>query len=105
MRQSQDKVLLNSVPVYSFPFSATKLVSAVAPSAKSFIYRFLAPSQVEGYAESLANYFICRIYANTPGCAGPPSLFSRHSFTPIFEGPLVYPDLRGVTRHFHPPFV
>ena len=59
MRQSQDKVLLNSVPVYSFPFSATKLVSAVAPSAKSFIYRF--------YAESLANSFIYRIYANTPG--------------------------------------
>jgi hypothetical protein len=48
--------------IWSLLFPATQCVSAFASSPKSFIYRF--------YAESLANPFIYRIYAKTPGVWG-----------------------------------
>jgi hypothetical protein len=69
----------------------------------SFIYRFLAPSEAEGYAEShansfiyrfyadsLANPFIYRIYEKRPGCGVPETLSvpqclcSDRFLTPLF---------------------
>ena len=73
------------------------------------IYRFLAPSQTEGYAESLANpfiyriyaespaiSFIYRIYANTPGCGRPssPFLATRQSSLATFIKLFVFNSLR-----------
>ena len=41
--------------------------SGLAASAKFFIYRFLAPSEAKGYADSPANSFIYCFYAKRPG--------------------------------------
>jgi hypothetical protein len=58
MRYSLAQGSADRVPVSP----ATQSASAFTSSHKSFIYRF--------YAESLANPFIYRIYANTPGLGG-----------------------------------
>src|ERR1700736_1492519 len=62
MRQPPIQGSADSVPVLPFLSPATRSLSAFAPSAKSYIYRF--------YAESLANSFIYRIYAKYPGLWG-----------------------------------
>jgi hypothetical protein len=105
----QNKVLLNSVPVYSFLFSATKSVSTIAWSHKSFIYRF--------YAESPANPFIYRIYESAPGCGGTSATTSRtlrlgvivacRFFNPLFSYSyeLLFPEALYFDNHARCPRV
>jgi hypothetical protein len=84
----------NSFPFHTSAFlpSCQKSLRANSSSgnltpkpAKSFIYRFLAPSEVEGYAVRARNPFIYRFYADSRSKS---FIYRFYAFAPGWQGHL-----------------
>jgi len=82
------KVLLSVSPFRPSLSPQTRVYSRI---------RRLLPSHAPRNANISPILNILRILSVATGMSGQRT--PRHSFTPIFEGSFVYPDLRGTTRH------